>query len=122
MATKQQRHRMSGVRTLLVVLVALALVPGDTLAYKPYGADPKALFQGNAASKIPPDQLDSLVARVALYPDPLLAQVLAVSTYPLEIIQLQQWLTKKPRAEGSSTRRCLATALGSQRPGVGLVT
>ena len=40
------------------------------------------------------DQLDSLVAPIALYPDPLLAQMLAASTYPLEIIQLQQWLAK----------------------------
>ncbi|HXW93551.1 MAG TPA: DUF3300 domain-containing protein [Terriglobales bacterium] len=45
-------------------------------------------------AKIPPDQLDSLVAPIALYSDPLLAQVLAASTYPLEIIQLQQWLAK----------------------------
>jgi hypothetical protein len=47
-----------------------------------------------AGAKIPPEQLDSLVAPIALYPDPLLAQVLAASTYPLEIIQLQQWLKK----------------------------
>jgi hypothetical protein len=46
------------------------------------------------APKIPNDQLDSLVAPIALYPDPLLAQVLAASTYPLEIIQLQQFLQK----------------------------
>ena len=45
---------------------------------------------------IPPDQLDSLVAPIALYPDPLLAQTLAASTYPLEVLQLQQWLTKNP--------------------------
>src|SRR5215471_17912007 len=49
-----------------------------------------------AAPKIPNDQLDSLVAPIALYPDQLLAQVLAASTYPLEIMQLQQWLTKNP--------------------------
>lgn len=57
-----------------------------------------AAQQGGApeeqAAKIPSDQLDSLVAPIALYPDPLLAQVLAASTYPLEIMQLQQWLTK----------------------------
>jgi hypothetical protein len=47
-----------------------------------------------AVQKIPSDQLDSLVAPIALYPDPLLAQVLAASTYPLEIIQLYQWLQK----------------------------
>jgi Protein of unknown function (DUF3300) len=46
------------------------------------------------APKIPNDQLDSLVAPIALYADPLLAQTLAASTYPLEIIQLQQWIEK----------------------------
>jgi uncharacterized protein DUF3300 len=45
-------------------------------------------------AKIPAEQLDSLVAPIALYPDPLLSQVLVASTYPLEIIQLQQWLEK----------------------------
>src|SRR4051794_1816672 len=43
---------------------------------------------------IPPDQLDSLVAPIALFPDPLLATSLAASTYPLEIIQLQQWMDR----------------------------
>ncbi len=46
------------------------------------------------APKISADQIDSLVAPIALYPDPLLSQVLVASTYPLEIIQLQQWLEK----------------------------
>jgi hypothetical protein len=44
--------------------------------------------------KIPPEQLESLVAPIALYPDPLLAQTLVASTYPLELVQLQQWLLK----------------------------
>jgi hypothetical protein len=34
-----------------------------------------------AGAKIPAEQLDALVAPIALYPDPLLAQVLAASTY-----------------------------------------
>ena len=45
-----------------------------------------------AAANLPPDQLDSLVAPIALYPDPLLSQTLVASTYPLEIVQLKQWL------------------------------
>jgi hypothetical protein len=49
-----------------------------------------------AARKIPNDQLDSLVAPIALYPDPLLAQILAASTYPLEVIELEQWLKRNP--------------------------
>jgi hypothetical protein len=36
------------------------------------------------------------VAPIALYPDDLLSQTLVASTYPLEIIQLQQWLVKNP--------------------------
>src|SRR5260370_40079893 len=57
-------------------------------------AQPPAATSTEQVSKMPNDQLDSLVAPIALYPDPLLAQVLAASTYPLEIIQLQQWLGK----------------------------
>ncbi len=39
----------------------------------------------------PPRQLDQLVARIALYPDPLLAQVLAAATYPADIPPGAQW-------------------------------
>ena len=55
-----------------------------------------------AAEKIPNDQLDSLVAPIALYPDPLLSQTLVASTYPLEIIQLQQWLEKNKSLKGKA--------------------
>src|SRR5437667_7919008 len=48
------------------------------------------------APQLASGELDSLVAPIALYPDPLLAQTLAASTYPLELIQLQQWLLKNP--------------------------
>jgi hypothetical protein len=56
----------------------------------------------SSAARISNDQLDSLVAPIALYPDPLLAQALAASTYPLEIIQLQQWLTRHPDLKGEA--------------------
>jgi hypothetical protein len=49
-----------------------------------------------AATKLPAEQLEALVAPIALYPDSLLAQTLVAATYPLEIIQLQQWLAKNP--------------------------
>ena len=54
--------------------------------------------------KIPNDQLDSLVAPIALYPDPLLAQTLAASTYPLELVQLQQWLEKNQAIAKDQTK------------------
>ena len=34
------------------------------------------------------------MAPIALYPDPLLSQTLIASTYPLEVVQLQQWLAQ----------------------------
>jgi hypothetical protein len=81
-------------RCLLVMVCTITLIPGDILACMQTTGSAQALSSGDQAAKIPPDQLDSLVAPIALYPDPLLAQTLAASTYPLELIQLQQWLAK----------------------------
>jgi Protein of unknown function (DUF3300) len=81
-------------RSLLVVLIAIAIAPGDTLGFVASPLPMPGSPSQDKSATIPPDQLDSLVSPVALYPDPLLAQVLAASTYPLEIIQLQQWLGK----------------------------
>jgi Protein of unknown function (DUF3300) len=56
-----------------------------------------------------PDQLDSLVAPIALYPDPLLAQTLAASTYPLEVVQLQQWMAKNSNLKDKALADAVAT-------------
>src|ERR1700686_130571 len=47
-----------------------------------------------------PDQLNNLVAPIALYPDPLLSQVLVAATYPLEVVQAFQWLQRNPGLTG----------------------
>jgi len=39
-----------------------------------------------------PQQLDELVAPIALYPDPVLGEVLAASTYPMELAEAEQWV------------------------------
>jgi Protein of unknown function (DUF3300) len=44
-----------------------------------------------------PQQLDDLVAPIALYPDPLLGEILAASTYPLEIVEAHQWVQDHPK-------------------------
>src|SRR5215467_12231245 len=77
-------------RCLLVLICSTSLLPGELPACSLRPVFPQAATE--QSQKIPADQLDSLVAPIALYPDPLLAQVLAASTYPLEIIQAQQWL------------------------------
>src|ERR1017187_6211717 len=50
--------------------------------------------------ELTPDQLNNLVAPIALYPDPLLSQVLVAATYPLELVQAFQFLQKSPGLTG----------------------
>ncbi len=64
------------------------------------------------AARIPADQLDALVAPIALYPDNLLSQTLVASTYPLEIVQLQQWLQRNAGLVQNQTK--LAEAVKKQ--------
>ena len=66
------------------------------------------------APKLSSGELDSLVAPIALYPDPLLAQTLAASTYPLEIIQLQQWMDRNKNLQGKALADAVAKQRGTQ--------
>ncbi|HTS62567.1 MAG TPA: DUF3300 domain-containing protein [Candidatus Acidoferrales bacterium] len=62
-----------------------------------------ALCAAQTAPAAPPpntplsaQQLDDLVAPIALYPDPLVGEVLAASTYPMELAEAQQWVRDHP--------------------------
>src|SRR5882672_2524905 len=81
-------------RQFTALMCSLLLAPGGPPSVAQAHEQQEAAAAQEQPPKIPNDQLDSLVAPIALYPDPLLAQVLAASTYPLEIVQLQQWLIK----------------------------
>src|SRR5207342_1673062 len=50
----------------------------------------------SAAKSFSQQELDQLLAPIALYPDPLLAQVLMASTYPLEIVSAERWVKANP--------------------------
>ena len=78
----------------LAVFCSVLLLQYQFVAVAQQAAPPAGGAAAPTAQKLPPEQLDSLVAPIALYPDPLLAQTLVASTYPLEIIQLQQWMAK----------------------------
>ena len=45
-----------------------------------------------AAAPLTPEQLDQLTAPIALYPDPLVGQILIAATYPLEVVEADRWL------------------------------
>ena len=106
---RPRRARRIG-RPILALFCSALLIPGwgVTLAQDTAAAPGAPAEQ--AQPKATPDQLDSLVAPIALYPDPLLAQTLVASTYPLELIQLQQWLGKN---EGLKDK-ALADAVAKQ--------
>jgi hypothetical protein len=48
------------------------------------------------------EQLDNIVAPIALYPDPLLSQILVASTYPLEVVEASQWLQRNRNLRGQA--------------------
>jgi hypothetical protein len=55
------------------------------------------------------EEIDALVAPIALYPDNLLAQVLIASTYPLEIAMAAQWKMQNPNLQGEQLANALQT-------------
>ena len=57
-------------------------------------------------------QLDQLVASIALYSDPLLAQVLMASTYPLEVVQAERWAKANKSLKGDALEGCSTGRIG----------
>jgi hypothetical protein len=82
---------------LALFLCAFMLAPFNPALYAQDSQAPPPPPPGQALT---PDQLNGLVAPVALYPDPLLSQVLVASTYPLEVVEAFQWLQKNPGLTG----------------------
>jgi len=104
---------------ILAFVLSLALV---------FGACPETAFafqdqdqQSGAApadqSQAPPykpqtaDQLQQLVAPIALYPDSLVAQILAASTYPEQVVEADRWVQAHPDLKGND----LAQAVDQQQ-------
>jgi hypothetical protein len=74
-------------RGFAAVLVVIGTLPAPiSVLAAPSPAAPTAI------DKFSVEQLDALLAPIALYPDPLLAQVLMASVYPVQIVQAQRWL------------------------------
>jgi uncharacterized membrane protein YgcG len=58
-----------------------------------------------AASKTPPfkkEELEQILAPIALYPDALLAQIFMASTYPLEVVEAARWSKEHPDVKGDA--------------------
>jgi Protein of unknown function (DUF3300) len=93
----------SGLRNLAraaLVAVLTATVAAPEAVVLAQDASAQAAATPEESPTLPMDQLESLVAPIALFPDPLLAQMLVASTYPLDIVAAQQWLDKNKNLKG----------------------
>jgi hypothetical protein len=75
-----------GALAILALSCPLPLVAQDDAAQKPFK----------------PEEIDQLVAPIALYPDSLLAQVFMASTYPLECVEAARWAKANPSVKGDA--------------------
>ena len=75
------KKRIPFIKVLAVVLTLLLVVPQGAFAQS--GGGDKPFSQ---------EQLNQVVAPIALYPDSLLAQIFMASTYPLEVVQAARWV------------------------------
>jgi hypothetical protein len=88
-----KRHATQQAIAILSAVLLLTAGPGSPVAARAQTADA-------APSKMSHDQLDKLVSPVALYPDPLLAQVLAASTYPSDVVEADHWVKQNKNLKG----------------------
>ncbi len=95
-------------RILASVLIAYVTSSQDALTQ----TTPTPVTQPESAQPFSPEQLDALLASIALYPDDLLTQVLMASTFPLEVVAATRWL--EDPAHKSLSGDALAKALEAE--------
>src|SRR4029079_19056911 len=85
----------------LILAIWLAAGPAVLVAQAPEPQD--------AAQKQPfkPEELEQIVAPIALYPDSLLSQIFMASTYPLEIVQAARWQKEHPDVKGDAVAKAV---------------
>jgi uncharacterized membrane protein YgcG len=92
-----RRHGLEhGIMVRLKQFLAIFLAWGIVLATSPANA------QEAPPANLTATQIDALVAPIALYPDALVAQVLAASTYPNEVAEADQWLKDNSNLQGQA--------------------
>lgn len=93
---------------LLALPLALLLAHVPAVSAQTYAPLPSAYAQPQAA--FPQQDLDRMLAPIALYPDSLLSQILMAATYPLEVVQAARWSRTNPGLQGDDAVRAIAQA------------
>jgi uncharacterized membrane protein YgcG len=108
-------------KQILVAVLSLALLvtSGPQSLAAQQGGPPPAQATGQASAQgtpapqyapQTPEQLQQLVAPIALYPDSLVAQILAASTFPEQLVEADRWVQSHPDLKGDA----LAQAVDQQ--------
>ena len=93
------------VRTIGRCLIALLFLFVPALAM---AQTPSTAVSTSGGELLKPQQLEALVSPIALYPDSLLSTVLMASTYPIEIVQAERWLTQNKGLSGDVLQAAVA--------------
>ena len=89
----------------LAVAMLFAAAPLDTRAAQDPSQDQPAPAQapdGPAYQTQSPEQLQQLVAPIALYPDSLVAQILSASTFPEQVVEADRWVQNHQDLKGDA--------------------
>jgi uncharacterized membrane protein YgcG len=94
--------------SLLSIALLFATLPQNLPAYQ----DAQVPAQQTQPSQPPyaqqtPEQLQELVAPIALYPDSLVAQILAASTFPAQIVEADRWVQAHPDLKGEDLAKAV---------------
>jgi hypothetical protein len=84
----------------LACLLGLSFAPAFVAAQTPPPPPPTVFSQA---------ELDQLLAPIALYPDPLLSQILVAATYPLETVQAARFVRANPSINGDALAQAMQT-------------
>src|SRR5271165_2066479 len=92
---------------LLSLSLFLTVLPEGLWATQNTSTTPPTSAQGPGYATKTPELLQQLVAPIALYPDPLLAQVLAASTLPVQVVEADRWLQAHANLKGDALAKAV---------------
>src|SRR5262245_56871908 len=104
MTTRHQRWTVGLVSAAWVIAIGAAAQQPAT--QPPSTPAPAAQASGGTAG-FSKEQLEQIVAPMALYPDPVVSQMLMASTYPLEIVQAARWAKANPGLKDKALEEAL---------------
>ncbi len=101
MSLRLVRFVIRCVALMLAACTALAQIP------PPPPGSPPPPPPSEEAAPFSQAELDQMLAPIALYPDPLLSQILMAATYPLEIVEAERWVNANPGLQGDEAVRAV---------------